>query len=131
VNAKANQRKACNPSQLSQTSTLAVSVAVFATTLHCQDFKDVDGDRLAGRRTLPMAFPIASRISVGLGIPFWSMCLCCIWDLDWLCTVAFVAYGCLVGARFMLYQTVEADRQSCKYYSVSAIPLQSITYSSA
>ncbi|KAF9238256.1 hypothetical protein BU15DRAFT_62665 [Melanogaster broomeanus] len=57
-----------------------LSVAVFATTLHCQDFKDVDGDRLMGRHTLPMI--------------------------------------CVVGARFILYRTVEADKQSCKYYSV-------------
>ncbi|KAF8839043.1 hypothetical protein BDN67DRAFT_817885 [Paxillus ammoniavirescens] len=110
----------CDPSKLSQTGKLAVqlSVAVFASTMHCQDFKDVDGDRLIGRRTLPMVFPVASRISAGLGLSLWSLCLCYIWDLDWLCTVAFVAYGCLVGARFMLYRSVEADRQSCKYYSM-------------
>ncbi|KAF8839047.1 hypothetical protein BDN67DRAFT_818519 [Paxillus ammoniavirescens] len=109
-----------DPSQLSQTGRLAaqLSVAVFATTLHCQDFKDADGDRLTGRRTLPMMFPVASRISVGLGLPLWSLCLCYIWDLDWLCTAAFLAYGCFVGARFMLYRTVAADKRSCKYYSL-------------
>ncbi|KAF9238255.1 UbiA prenyltransferase family [Melanogaster broomeanus] len=118
-------------SKLSQTGITAIqlSVAVFATTLHCQDFKDVGGDRLTGRRTFPMMFPIASRISIGLGLPLWSICLCYIWDFDWLCTAMFVAYGCFVGARFMLYRTVEADRRSCKYYSVSAIaPLESAAY---
>ncbi|KAF9223073.1 hypothetical protein BS17DRAFT_151723 [Gyrodon lividus] len=111
-------------SELSETGKLAVqlSVAVFASTLHCQDFKDAEGDRITGRRTIPIMFPVASRISVGLGLPLWSLCLCHIWDLDWLCTAAFVAYGCFVGARFMLYRTVEADRRSCKYYTLVLSP---------
>ncbi|KAH7890561.1 UbiA prenyltransferase family-domain-containing protein [Phlebopus sp. FC_14] len=107
-------------SQLGETAQLAISltVLVFASTLHAQDFKDAAGDRLTGRLTLPILFPVASRIFIGLGIPLWSICLCLIWDVDILSSVAFIAYGCFVGARFVLYRTVEADRRSCKFYSL-------------
>ena len=114
--------KGCDPSKVSETGKLAVqlTIAVFASTVHSQDFKDVGGDRLTGRRTVPIMFPVASRLVVAVGIPTWSYLLCCIWDIDWSCTLAFVAYGCFVGGRFLCLRTHEADKQSCKYYSVRA-----------
>jgi 4-hydroxybenzoate polyprenyltransferase len=97
---------------------VALSSAVFATTLHAQDFKDEEGDRLTGRCTLPTIFPKAARFSMMLGIPLWSFVLSHIWKLDALSTTAFVAYGAYVGARFVMYDTVGADKQSCKFYSL-------------
>ena len=113
----------CDYSKVSETAKLAtqLTVAVFTTTVHCQDFKDVEGDRITGRRTVPIMFPITSRLVVGLGLPIWSFVLCCIWNVDWFCTATFVAYGSFVGGRFLLLRTREADKQSCKYYSVSAM----------
>ncbi|KIJ64605.1 hypothetical protein HYDPIDRAFT_111982 [Hydnomerulius pinastri MD-312] len=110
----------CDCSHVSQIARLAIqlSIAAFASTLHAQDFKDVAGDLLTGRRTLPMLFPVASRISIALGIPLWSICLSFVWDLDHLTAAAFVMYSCFTGAHFILYQTVEADRRSCKLYSL-------------
>ncbi|KAG9309608.1 UbiA prenyltransferase family-domain-containing protein [Chiua virens] len=107
-------------SSISETAKLAVqlTIAVFTTTVHCQDFKDVEGDRVTGRVTVPIMFPIASRLVVGLGLPLWSFLLCWVWDIDWVCTVAFVAYGCFVGGRFLLLRTRDADKRSCKYYSI-------------
>lgn len=105
--------------QLSQTGQIAaeLTVAVFSSTLHAQDFKDADGDRQTGRRTFPIAYPIISRIAIGLAIPLWSIFLALVWDLDILSATAFVAYGCYVGMRFMLYRTVKDDKRSCKHYS--------------
>jgi hypothetical protein len=98
---------------------VALSLTVFATTLHAQDFKDEEGDRFTGRCTLPTMFPKAARFSMMLGIPLWSFVLSHVWKLDALSTSAFVAYGAYVGARFVMYDTVGADKQSCKFYSVS------------
>ena len=114
-------KKDCNPSKVSETGKLAVqlTITVFTSTVHCQDFKDVEGDRLTGRCTVPIMFPVASRLVVGLGLPIWSYLLCCIWDVDWFCTIAFVAYGGFVGGRFLCLRTRDADKRSCKYYSVS------------
>lgn len=97
---------------------VALSSTVFATTLHAQDFKDEEGDRLTGRRTLPTMFPKAARFSMMLGIPLWSFVLSRIWKLDALSTTAFVAYGAYVGSRFVMHDTVGADKQSCKFYSM-------------
>lgn len=97
---------------------VALSSTVFATTLHAQDFKDEEGDRLTGRRTLPTIFPKAARFSMMIGIPLWSFGLSCVWKIDALSTTAFVVYGAFVGTRFVMYDTVGADKQSCKYYSL-------------
>ncbi|KAL4063855.1 UbiA prenyltransferase family-domain-containing protein [Scleroderma citrinum] len=107
--------------QISPTGRIAteVTIAVFSSTLHAQDFKDAGGDRLTGRRTFPILFPVASRVAIGLGIPLWSIFLSFMWQLDWLCATAFIVYGFVVGARFMLYRNVADDKLSCKYYSVS------------
>lgn len=111
----------CDPSQVNQAAELAVqlTIAVFTSTVHCQDFKDVKGDHLTGRCTVPIMFPVASRLVVGFGLPIWSFVLCCIWDIDWFCTTAFVTYGCFVGGRFLFLRTRDADKMSCKFYSVS------------
>ena len=111
----------CDPGRVSETGKLAIqlTIAVFTSTVHCQDFKDVGGDRITGRCTVPIMFPITSRLVVGLGLPIWSFVLCCIWDIDWFCTVAFIAYACFVGGRFLFLRTRNADKRSCKYYSVS------------
>lgn len=112
----------CDGSHVPKTAHLAVqlSVAVLASTLHAQDFKDVSGDRLTGRCTLPIAFPFFSRLSIALGIPLWSICLSHVWHLDLLGSTAFVLYSSYAGVRFLLYQSVDDDKQSCKFYSVSA-----------
>ncbi|KAG1898283.1 UbiA prenyltransferase family [Suillus fuscotomentosus] len=98
---------------------VALSSIVFATTLHAQDFKDEEGDRLTGRHTLPTIFPKAARFSMMFGLPLWSYALSRIWKIDALSTTAFVLYGAFVGIRFVMYNTVGADKQSCKFYSVS------------
>ncbi|OJA12705.1 hypothetical protein AZE42_02877, partial [Rhizopogon vesiculosus] len=94
------------------------SSAVFATTLHAQDFKDEEGDRLTGRRTLVTLFPTFARMSMMIGIPLWSFCLSRLWKMDDICSAAFVTYGMVIGARFMVYRNATADRQSCKLYSL-------------
>ncbi|KAG9315970.1 UbiA prenyltransferase family-domain-containing protein [Chiua virens] len=92
----------CDRSHVPKTAQLAVqlSTAVFASTLHAQDFKDVLGDRLTA-----------------LCIPLWSICLSCVWRLDTLSAMVFVAYSGYTGIRFLIYQSVEDDKRSCRYYS--------------
>ncbi|KAH7890531.1 UbiA prenyltransferase family [Phlebopus sp. FC_14] len=111
----------CDRSQLETVAIIAValSMAIFATTLHCQDFKDEEGDRLIGRKTLPIVFPVLARVSVMVGLPLWSICLTCVWKMDVICSVAFVAYASVVGMRFMMLHDAQADKMSCKLYSVS------------
>ncbi|KAG1894188.1 UbiA prenyltransferase family [Suillus fuscotomentosus] len=97
---------------------VAFSSVVFATTIHAQDFKDEEGDRLAGRRTLVTLFPDFARTSMMIGIPLWSLCLSRLWKVDLVSSIAFIAYGTIIGARFMVYRTAGAHKQSCKLYSL-------------
>ncbi|KAK0215513.1 UbiA prenyltransferase family [Armillaria fumosa] len=89
---------------------------IVLTTIHAQDFQDVPGDRIQGRKTLPIVAPTASRISMIL-LLMWSM---------WLGAISqtAVAQGFLilaaivVGGRFMLFRTVHADHISYILYNV-------------
>ncbi|KAI6040764.1 UbiA prenyltransferase family [Pisolithus marmoratus] len=105
--------------QVSDTGMVAaeMTVTVLSSTLHAEDFKDADGDRETGRRTFPIAYPVLSRIAIGLAIPLWSIFLALLWELDALSATAFVAYGCYVGTRFMLYHAKQDGKRSCKHYS--------------
>ncbi|KAG2151561.1 UbiA prenyltransferase family-domain-containing protein [Suillus bovinus] len=107
-------------SQLEPNAVLAVllSIAMFATTLQAQDFKDQEGDRSVGRRTLPIAHPSPARMSMFIGLPMWSICLAYVWGMDAFCSVAFVLYSGLVGLRFMVCKTTQADRLSCQLYTL-------------
>ena len=87
-----------------------MSLAVFSSTVYAQDFKDTGGDHLMRRHTYPILYSTASHIVIGLSIPMWSILLSFMWKLDWLCATAFIVYRFVVGARFMLYRTAEADR---------------------
>lgn len=113
----------CDRSTIEPVALIAVvmSMVIFSTTLHCQDFKDEEGDRLIGRKTLPIVFPSLARTSVMVGLPLWSVCLTCLWKVDVICSAAFVAYASIVGIRFMMLQSAKADRKSCQLYSVSRL----------
>lgn len=56
-------------------------------------------------------------------IPLWSFGLSCIWKVDMLVISAFVTYyyGVFVGAIFVTYAAVDADKQSYKFYHDSVV----------
>lgn len=91
---------------------------MFASTYHVQDFKDIEGDRLVGRRTLPIMFPTLSRQSVVVGLLAWSVALAVIWNLDVLAACVLLCLGATVGVRFLLYRTVPEDQVSFYLYNV-------------
>jgi hypothetical protein len=102
-------------------SAIFLSLAVFTSTLHAQDFKDVEGDRFIGRQTFPIAFPNLARTSMLIALPLWSIYLSRVWRVNTLCTLAFTGYAAMVGTRFMTCDTLQAARMSCKLYSVSGV----------
>ena len=94
-------------------------MAVVTTTIHAEDFKDVVGDALVGRRTLPIVAPAFARYSFPFLMIGWSIFLSMIWKLSLTITVAYIALGTLVGWRFAAYDSVKADQRSFYLYSVS------------
>lgn len=121
-----------DPSHLDQTMKLAVALSaiVLSTTYHAQDFRDVRGDRLIGRKTLPIVFPSIARPSVSFGVLSWTIYLCSVWKLDIFTAAVFFLVACIVSGRFVLLQEVKEDKVSFHWYNVNAAPLCSSLSSS-
>ncbi len=78
----------------------------------------MDGDRLVGRKTLPVLFPRASRIAT-LGILVaWSIFIVAFWGTGVVLSATLIGLAALVGARFVAYNNSETDRVSFRLYTV-------------
>lgn len=110
---------------------IILSIALYATTNHAQDFKDEDGDRALGRSTIPLAVPKVARMSIFVGLAFWSIILSVVWELNLLYAVCFIALGVLIGGRYLKYEGMHQDQVSYYWYNVSILPLQSVMVFSA
>ena len=96
----------------------AVNALIIISTIHAQDFRDEVGDKLMGRRSIPIVWPEESRVSMLVLLPTWSV------GLSWACDLAIpfsVPFCCLslyTGLRFIQKRTADADRRSFLYYNV-------------
>ena len=99
---------------------ICISTCATASTYHVQDFKDVEGDRLIGRQTLPLLRPEQARLSVLLVLLAWSVALTVIWELDLFSASTLICLGLTVGLRFFCYRTVSTDQMSFYWYNVSS-----------
>jgi 4-hydroxybenzoate polyprenyltransferase len=88
------------------------------TTLHAQDFADVEGDSKGGRKTFPILFPTGSRIVASAAMVFWSTFLCQLWSIGPIYTLIFVLLGCWLSTRFWFERSVDADKTSYVVYNV-------------
>lgn len=96
-----------------------MNFGIYVTTIHTQDFKDVQGDSLIGRHTLPIVRPDIARETVIVGMSFWSMALAWTWGLDGFTSAAFVLLAVFVGYRFMAFKETRDDQISFYWYNVS------------
>ncbi|KAI6140820.1 UbiA prenyltransferase family [Pisolithus tinctorius] len=88
------------------------------TTIHAQDFADADGDRLSGRRTLPIVAPEGSRLYMLTALPVWSIVLSALWDLGPMCGTLFLVMGLFVGSQYFRFRDVQHDQSSYLLYNV-------------
>ena len=112
---------------------------ICATTYHAGDFKDIEGtlfstpviiypltnsnltgDRLVGRRTIPIEFPTSSRPTLMLALVAWTVCLSILWKLSDSLSIVFALLGWLVGQRFVMKTSCKDDQRSCYLYYVSS-----------
>jgi hypothetical protein len=96
----------------------ACNTLIIITTTHAQDFRDVVGDDLLGRMTLPIAWPKLSRILVPIFIVAWSIGISIFSNMDVLSSVLFCVGAIFVAARFYVWRDHEADKRSYFYYNV-------------
>ncbi|KAI1821620.1 hypothetical protein F4861DRAFT_541791 [Xylaria intraflava] len=89
---------------------LGMLSACITTTVHIQDFRDVQGDRVAGRRTVPLAIgDTAARLLAAVCVFGWTGAVAWYWRAAWVQVVfAAVAGGILLWNLFW-DRTVKGD----------------------
>ncbi|KAF8174925.1 UbiA prenyltransferase family-domain-containing protein [Pholiota molesta] len=97
---------------------VCISGGIFATTIHAQDFRDVEGDRLIGRQTLPIVFPNIAKYTVIGPLIIWSIALSYIWQLDLAFACIFCYLAFFVGFCFLNAQTVKDKQVAYDWYNV-------------
>ena len=115
-----NHCSGSNRTRLDDVGFLAIlfSIGTLFTTIHAQDFKDVKGDALIGRKTLPIALPNFSRFSMLVGLSGWSLAMSYIWQLHPLIIASFCGLGLFISIRFMVLRSKRADQVSYYWYNV-------------
>jgi len=101
---------------------IALSAGIILTTIHMQDFKDVVGDATVGRVTLPIAYPVLSRVATAFVLVAWSWGVSRTWWLDDVTAAAMGVSGMTVGISFVARRDAHADKVSFYMYSVSHHP---------
>ena len=99
---------------------IAVSAGIIATTIHAQDFRDIDGDRTIGRKTIPIAFSNSAPWTVITPLIVWSAILSLFWNLDYIASVAFATLAAYVGMLFVTGKTVSEYVVAYHWYNVSS-----------
>ena len=98
---------------------VCASAGIFLTTIQAQDFKDTEGDKLIGRRTLPIVAPTFARPTLMLALMAWSIGLSVFWNTSVAVSVVFNALALLVGARYVALKSIPEDQVSFYLYNVS------------
>lgn len=98
---------------------LVCSGYTIMTTIHAQDFADVEGDKISGRQTLPIAFPSGARVYIFVALISCSALLSSIWSVDGHIQVLFNGMGLLVAIRFYFYRNQGSDERTYVLYNVS------------
>jgi 4-hydroxybenzoate polyprenyltransferase len=93
------------------------ALIIFSTT-HAQDFRDEVGDKLIGRRTIPIVWPKGSRVGIFVMLIAWSVGLSWAFGLASFFSVPFCMSAVLIGLRFLRKRTADADQRSYYYYNV-------------
>ncbi|KAJ3558524.1 hypothetical protein NPX13_g9685 [Xylaria arbuscula] len=98
---------------------LGILCCAITTTSHTQDFRDVEGDRAVGRKTVPLVVgDTVARIMVAVGVAVWAIIACWFWGPAWTkILLAAVTGGTMVCSLFW-YRTMEGDAFTWRLWAV-------------
>jgi hypothetical protein len=98
---------------------VVLSAGIILTTIHTQDYKDVLGDAISGRVTLPIAYPAMSRVATAFILIAWSWGISKTWHLDDVAAAVFGVLAIVVGISFVARTDSRSDKVSFYWYNVS------------
>lgn len=105
---------------------------VILTTMQVQDLKDQAGDRIRGRRTIPLYFgDEASRVTIAVFVCMWSMICPCLWEADVWAFALPVPLAAMVVTRVLWKRNVAEDATTWKWWCVWTVSLYMLPAMSA
>ncbi|KAG8164675.1 hypothetical protein KVR01_004950 [Diaporthe batatas] len=106
-----------------QLGTTRVAAIKSTSMSHIQDFRDQEGDKIRGRRTVPLVLGDSwSRVVTAVVILLFSIALPIYWEARVLEFLWPLVSGGFVAARLMLYRTAKADRMTFHMYTLGWLP---------
>lgn len=95
---------------------LIIALAI-TTTSHIQDFRDIEGDKISHRRTIPILLGDGkARLVVAVGIPAWTAVACWFWGVGWKGSVPAWTAGAVTVGNLLRNRTREGDCLSWKLF---------------
>ncbi|KAJ5622036.1 hypothetical protein N7528_005268 [Penicillium herquei] len=93
-----------------------IGLIVFST-IQVQDIPDIEGDAARGRQTLPIIYgDTAARISVAVGVLFWSIVCPRIWCLDVIGYLLLLIPGFCIAYRTLMIRSIPSDDLTYKVW---------------
>ena len=90
---------------------------VILTTIHAQDFRDMEGDSLKGQTTLPLIMGSkTSRTTLGASLMFWSIFCPYYLNLSYYAYALTAGFAGMTGLRFILKTDHASDKKSFHLY---------------
>ncbi|KAF5347406.1 hypothetical protein D9758_011279 [Tetrapyrgos nigripes] len=122
-----------NNGSLSNTGFIALtcSCVLIFTTISAQDFADVEGDKLSGRKTLPIVAPNGSRYYILSALLLWSYFLIHMWGLGPISGGIFIGVGAYVGSRYFRFRDAKNDRLSYLLYNVWLVAAHTLPFNNS
>ncbi|KAJ8080310.1 hypothetical protein PM082_017143 [Marasmius tenuissimus] len=105
---------------------LLTSPLIILTTVHAQDFSDIEGDKALGRCTLPVSFPTFSKILVCVGVPMWTFFLLHLWCFNIFPALGLALLSMTVSLRFYMSQTPKEFSTSYVLYNVWLLAVHAV-----
>jgi 4-hydroxybenzoate polyprenyltransferase len=97
----------------------AIISGIILTTMNIQDLKDQHGDRIRGRKTIPLCVgDRVCRYALAFFIPFWSLICASFWCLPMMLYCVPLALGLLVAWRVLTKRTPQEDSYTWKLWCV-------------
>lgn len=96
---------------------LFIIASAITTTSHIQDFRDIEGDKISNRRTIPLLIgDMNARLLFAVGIPAWTVVACWFWGVGWKSSLAAWVAGAVTVGNVLGNRTHEGDCLSWKLF---------------